>query len=75
MHISEEEYGEVDPTVFGRMLVSLRYLCHNRFDISYASGLVSRYMNKPLRPPLLVSKVLFTMGLCSLSKRLKKVLN
>lgn len=37
----------VDPTEFKSIVGSLRYLVHTRADISYAVGVVSRYMERP----------------------------
>ncbi|XP_047335686.1 uncharacterized mitochondrial protein AtMg00810-like [Impatiens glandulifera] len=37
----------VDPKEYRRIIECLRYLTHNRPDISYAIGIVSRYMEKP----------------------------
>ncbi|CAH9074982.1 unnamed protein product [Cuscuta epithymum] len=37
----------VDPTEYRSLIGNLRYLTHTRPDISYAVGIISRYMEKP----------------------------
>lgn len=44
--IAEDEHDVVDPTLFIRMIGSLRYLCHSRPDISYVTGMKSKITNK-----------------------------
>ena len=38
----------VDPTEFKSIVGGLRYLVHTRPDISYAIGVISRYMERPM---------------------------
>lgn len=49
--------NEVDPTVYKQMIGSLRYLCHSRPNILYATEIVSRFMNKYLKEHLLATKI------------------
>lgn len=42
--------------MFRSLVGSLRYLCHSRLDICYPTGLVSRFMIKPLKPHLIAAK-------------------
>ncbi|KAK2443673.1 putative mitochondrial protein [Trifolium repens] len=51
---SEEEV--VDSTMFKQIIGSLRYLCNSRPDISYAVGVVSRFMNMPRKSHLIAAK-------------------
>ncbi|XP_050902415.1 uncharacterized mitochondrial protein AtMg00810-like [Lathyrus oleraceus] len=43
---SDVEGDNVDATTFKQSVGSLRYLCNTIIDICYASGMVSRFMNK-----------------------------
>ncbi|XP_020271007.1 uncharacterized protein LOC109846196 [Asparagus officinalis] len=43
----DPEGTPVDVTQYRRVIGCLRYLTHTRPDISYAVGIVSRYMEKP----------------------------
>nr|GEY53489.1 hypothetical protein [Tanacetum cinerariifolium] len=48
LELTKYEAGDpVDPTEFRSIVGALRYLTHTRPDISYAVGLVSRFMEKP----------------------------
>lgn len=48
LHLRKDSEGTVvDPTEFRRVVGCLRYLAHTRLDLSYAVGMVSRYMVKP----------------------------
>lgn len=40
----------VNPTQYKSMVGGLRYLVHTRPDITYAVGIVSRYMERPTEP-------------------------
>ena len=44
---SDSEGEDVDATIFKQLVGSLRYLCNTKPYISYAVGLVSRFMSKP----------------------------
>src|ERR1051325_1735109 len=44
---SNSKPEDVDAMIFKQLVGSLRYLCNTRPDISYAVGLVSRFMSKP----------------------------
>lgn len=46
----------VDETMYKKMVGSLRYLCHTRPDIEFSIGIVSRFMQNPRAPHLLVAK-------------------
>lgn len=48
--------SEVDSTEYKQIIGSLRYLCHSRPDILYATGIVTRFMNKPLKEHLWATK-------------------
>nr|KYP66211.1 Retrovirus-related Pol polyprotein from transposon TNT 1-94 [Cajanus cajan] len=56
--ILEKEGTEepVDETVYKKIVGSLRYLCHTRPDIEFSVGVVSRFMQNPRAPHLLVAK-------------------
>ncbi|KAK1408428.1 hypothetical protein QVD17_40194 [Tagetes erecta] len=45
--LTNEGGNEVDPTMFRKLVGSLRYLTYTRPDISYAVGYVSRFMQQP----------------------------
>lgn len=53
--VKEEDEG-VDPTMFRRLIGSLRYLCQSRPGISYLVGIVSRFMSNPLKTNFLSAK-------------------
>ena len=42
-----EEEKEIDATSFRRNIFCLRYLLHTRLDLSFAVGVLSRYMHSP----------------------------
>lgn len=43
----DEKGNPVDPTEYGRIVGSLRYLTHTRPDLAYSVGVVSRFMERP----------------------------
>ncbi|XP_022031858.2 secreted RxLR effector protein 161-like [Helianthus annuus] len=43
----EGEGKDVNPTLYQRLIGSLRYLLHTRPDLGYSVGVLSRYMEKP----------------------------
>lgn len=45
-----------DDTVFRQIVGSLRFICHTRPEISYAVGLVSRFMSNPRQSHLMAAK-------------------
>ncbi|KAJ0941493.1 putative RNA-directed DNA polymerase [Helianthus annuus] len=48
LHLTKDEKGEaVNPTIYRRLIGSLRYLLHTRPDLSYSVGVVSKYMQAP----------------------------
>lgn len=48
LELSKREKGNpVNPTKYRSIVGGLRYLTHTRPDISYAVGMVSRFMEKP----------------------------
>lgn len=48
LELSKREKGNlVNPTEYRSIVGGLRYLTHTRPDISYAVGMVSRFMEKP----------------------------
>ena len=48
LKLIKEEYGElVNPTEYRSLVGGLRYLTHTRPDITFAVGVVSRFMEKP----------------------------
>lgn len=48
VQLTKDEDGDlVDPTEYRRIVGSLRYLTHTRPDLSFAVGVVSRFMEKP----------------------------
>ena len=42
--VKDESEKSVDSTLFKQVVGSLRYLCNTRPDISFAVGLISRYL-------------------------------
>lgn len=46
---NEDKKDRMDATTFTQLVGSLRYLCKSRPDIYYPVGLVSRFMNNPLK--------------------------
>lgn len=46
---NEDKEDRMDATTFTQLVGSLRYLCQIRPDIYYPVGLVSRFMNNPLK--------------------------
>jgi len=52
----KEDDESIDPTMFRRLVGSLRYLCQSRLDISYSVGTVSRFMSNPLKTHFLATK-------------------
>jgi len=52
----KEDDESIDPTMFRRLIGSLRYLCQSRPAISYSIGIVSRFMSNPLKTHLLAAK-------------------
>lgn len=46
----------VDPTEYKQLIGSLRYLCNSRPDLSFAVGMLSKFMNEPKRSHLLAAK-------------------
>lgn len=49
LKLRKKEAGElVDPTEYRSIVGALRYLTHTRPDISFAVGIVSRFMEKPM---------------------------
>ncbi|XP_056159718.1 secreted RxLR effector protein 161-like [Syzygium oleosum] len=51
-----DEGVDVDPTYYGSLIGSLRYLTCTRPDIMYSVGIVSRYMEKPKSTHLKAAK-------------------
>lgn len=50
MELTKDKEGEcVDPTKYRSVVGGLRYLCHTRPDLSYAVGIVSRFLEKPTK--------------------------
>lgn len=43
----DEKSAKVDPTLYRQLIGSLRYLCHSRPDILFATEMTSRFMNEP----------------------------
>lgn len=53
LELTKDENGEpVDSTTYKSIVGGLRYLTHTRPDISYAVGLVSRFMERPTKQHL-----------------------
>lgn len=52
----KEKEESVDPTLFMRLIGSLRYLCQSRPDIRYSVEMVSRFMSNPLKTHFLAVK-------------------
>jgi len=52
----KEKEESVDPTLFRKLIGSLRYLCQNRPDIRYSVEMVSKFMSNPLKTHFLVVK-------------------
>jgi negative regulator of replication initiation len=44
--VMNEEEEIVDPTLFKKIVGSLRYLCNSRPNIAYAVGIISRFMSE-----------------------------
>ncbi|KAK2355926.1 putative mitochondrial protein [Trifolium repens] len=53
------EMEKVDPTLFRKMVGSLRYVCNSRPDICYSVSMISRYMHDPRKPHLIAAKRIF----------------
>jgi len=53
--VKEVDEG-VDPTMFRRLIGSLRYLCQSILDISYSVGIVSRFTSNPLKTHFLAAQ-------------------
>ncbi|XP_023732693.2 secreted RxLR effector protein 161-like [Lactuca sativa] len=48
LELTKDEEGDpVNPTKYRNIVGGLRYLTHTRPDISYAVGIVSRFMERP----------------------------
>lgn len=47
---------DVDVTLFKQIVGSLRYLCNSRLDICYGVGLISKLMDDPRKPHMVVAK-------------------
>ncbi|KAL7616045.1 uncharacterized mitochondrial protein AtMg00810-like [Lactuca sativa] len=48
VELSNDEYGElVDTTEYRSIIGGLRYFTNTKMDISYAIGMISRYMDHP----------------------------
>ncbi|KAD3066472.1 hypothetical protein E3N88_34352 [Mikania micrantha] len=48
LDLTKDGDGEaVDPTMYRRLIGSLRYLIHSRPDLAYSVGVVSRFMESP----------------------------
>lgn len=45
--VKDEDGESTDPTIFKRIIGSLRYLTHTRPDLSFSVGLISRHMQRP----------------------------
>nr|KYP66622.1 Copia protein [Cajanus cajan] len=54
--VSNSEEKQVNPTLFKQIVGSLRYLCNSRPDISFAVGMISRFMSDPRLSHLLAAK-------------------
>ncbi|KAK2457600.1 hypothetical protein QL285_004854 [Trifolium repens] len=53
------EMEKVDPTLFRRMVGTLRYVCNSRPDICCSVSMISRYMHDPRKPHLIAAKRIF----------------
>lgn len=51
-----EEERKVDATLYKQIVGTLRFMCNNRPDISFAVGLVSRFMSDPRHTHLVTAK-------------------
>nr|GEU99437.1 hypothetical protein [Tanacetum cinerariifolium] len=57
LELTKDGAGDpIDPTKFRSIVGALRYLTHTRPDISYAVGLVSKFMEKPIAQHLIAVK-------------------
>jgi hypothetical protein len=70
---NESSMPKVDATRYRNLVGELRYLVHNRPDIAFAVGYLSRFLEDPMRTILLLSSTfsgtlpaLATMGWCIL---------
>jgi len=52
----KEDDESIDPTMFKRLIGSLRYLCQSKPYICYSVGIVSRFMSNPLKTHFLAAK-------------------
>lgn len=60
LQLKKDEEGElINPTEYRSIVGSLRYLTHTRPNLSFAVGVVSRFMEKPTEKHLQVVKGIF----------------
>ncbi|CAL0309294.1 unnamed protein product [Lupinus luteus] len=53
----EEELGKlVDSTLYRQLVGCLRFICHNRPEITYGVGVISKYMANPTQAHLIAAK-------------------
>lgn len=52
----DESEKPADSTLFKQLMGSLRYICNSRLDISFAIGLINRFMSEPKQSHLLAAK-------------------